>query len=122
MTQNDAASAPDSSGPRRARLRTVGVLVLLLGLAGAALVYWTGAPPPDWSADPSTARAYKTESRDIEINLGKMGLVLNDLMAALKRPGTQALLIAAASILVSSGCFYFARLPDQDGGPDDPAP
>jgi len=122
MTQHNAASTPGSSGPRRARLRRIGVLVLLLGLAGAVLVYCTGVPPPDWSADPSTARAYKTASRDLEINFGKMGLVLNDLMAALKRPGTQALLIAAASFLVSSGCFYFARLPEQDGGPDDSAP
>jgi hypothetical protein len=98
----------------------MGVLVLLLGLAGAGVVYWTGASPADLSADPSTARAYKTESRDIEINFGKTGLLLNDLMADLKRPGTQALIILAVSILVASGCFYFARWPEPGGEPDDP--
>jgi hypothetical protein len=112
---------PDSSGQRRARLRAIGVLVLLLGLGGAGAVYWTGAAPSDLSDDPSTARAYKTESRDTEINFGKMGLLLNDWMDDLKRPGTQAALIAITSILISAGCFYFARWPEQDGGPGDPA-
>jgi hypothetical protein len=99
----------------------IGVLVLLLGLGGAGVVYWTGSPPEDLSADPATARAYKTEARDIEINFGKMGLILNDWMADLERPGTQAAIIALVSILVASGCFWFARWLERGGEPDDPA-
>ncbi len=96
------------------------MVVLLLGLGGAGLVYWTGAPPEDLSANPATARVYKTERREIEINFGKMGLLANDLREDLKQPGTQAVLIAAASILVASGCFYVARWQDgleEGGGP-----
>jgi len=120
MAANNLTPRPDSSGRRRARLRTMGVLVLLLGLAGAGGVYCTGTPPPDLSADPSTARAYKTAERTLEINSGKLGVLLNDLTEDLKRPGTQALIILAVSILVASGCFYFARWPEPGAEPDDP--
>jgi len=96
----------------------IGVLVLLLGLGGAGAVYWTGSPPVDLSSDPATARDYKTETRDIEINFGKMGLLMNEWMADLERPGTQAGLIALVSILVASGCFYFAQRPEGGGEPE----
>lgn len=102
-----------------ARLRTLGILVLLLGLGGAGAVYWTGAPPEDLSADPATARAYRTGTRDIEVNFGKMGLLMNDLLDDLKYPGTQAAIIATVSLTVASGCFYFAQWLDC-GEPDDP--
>jgi len=120
MPANNLTPSPDSSGRRRARFRSTGVLVLLLGLAGAGVVYWTGTPPADLSDDPATARAYKTAERTIEINSGKLGVLLNDLTEDLKRPGTQALIILAVSILVASACFYFARWPEPGGEPDDP--
>jgi len=114
MALNNTTSDPNSSGRRRSRLRTLGVLVLLLGLGAAGAVYWTGAPPEDLSADPATARAYKTEARDIEINFGKMGLLMNDLENDLQYPGTQAAIIATVSIIVACGCFYFAQWPEDD--------
>ncbi len=121
MPVNNPISNPDSHARRLRRLRTLGVLILLLGLGGAGVVYWTGTPPEDLSADPATARSYKTESRDIEINFGKMGLLMNDWQNDLKYPGTQAVIIVAASGLLASGCFFFAHLLDRDGEPDDPA-
>jgi hypothetical protein len=118
---NNIVSDPDSSGRRRSQLRTLGVLVLLLGLGGAGAVYWTGTPPEDFSADPATARAFKTEARDIELNYGKMGLLMNDMVNDLQYPGTQAGIIAAVSIIVASGCFYFAGWPERGGEPEDAA-
>lgn len=115
---NNLTPSPDSTGQRRGRLRIVGVVVLLLGLGGAGVVYWTGTAPADLSADPATARAYKTGERNIEINFGKMGVMMNDWLEDLKDPATQAVIIAAASMLVAGGCFYFARL--QEGEADDP--
>jgi hypothetical protein len=96
----------------------IGALVLLLGLGSAGAVYWTGSPPVDLSSDPATARDYKMETRDIEINFGKMGLLMNEWMADLERPGTQAGMIALVSILVASGCFYFAHGPEGGGEPE----
>ena len=41
---------------------------------------------------------------------GKMGMMTEALVQHLKRPGTQAALIAIGGVLVAAGCFYFARL------------
>ena len=54
----------------------------------------------------------KAESRQMGMLYGKMGLLIEDWINELKRPGTQATLIASASILIAFGCFYFARLSD----------
>jgi len=35
----------------------------------------------------------------------------------LKQPGTQAIIIAAFSVIIASGCFYFARLSDGEDAP-----
>ena len=93
-----------------ARLRTLGLLVLLLGLGGAGLVYWFGAPAEDLSDDVATARTSKKVDRAIEVNVGKMGLFMSDLMEDFQDPRTQAAAIAIASALAACGCFYFARL------------
>ena len=114
---NSLTNGADATGKGRGRLRKIGVLVLLLGLGGAGAVYWMGSPPVDLSSDPATARDYKMERRDIEINFGKMGLLMNEWMADLERPGTQAAMIALVSILVASGCFYFAQGPEGGGEP-----
>ena len=120
MPANNMTCGGDSSPNAGARLRTVGVFILLLGLGAAVLVYWTGVPPEDLSENPATAGMSKKEARDIEINLGKAGLLMNDFMADLEQPGTQAILIAIASILAASGCFYFARLPTHRSKSDSP--
>jgi len=94
--------------------------VLLLGLSAAGLVYWLGTPPVDLSDDVATAQTSKTVDRDIEMNVGKMGLFMSDLSEDLKDPGTQAAIIAVVSIFVAAGCFYFARLQarlDKSEGP-----
>jgi flagellar basal body-associated protein FliL len=121
MTESNSTPGPAPSGRKPARLRTIGLLILLLGLAAAAVVYWTGAPPPSYADDPDTARAYKTESRNLEINFGKLGLLANDLLTELQHPGAQALLIATVSILAAAGCFYVARLMERDDRSNDPA-
>jgi hypothetical protein len=91
-------------------LRIIGLLVLVFGLSGAGLVYWRGAPPGNLSGDLDTARTSKRMERAIEVNVGKMGVVMDGLAEDLHDPANQALLIAAASVLVSAGCFYFASL------------
>ena len=58
----------------------------------------------------------RAESRQMGMLFGKMGLLIEDWTNDLKQPGTQATLIASASILISLGCFYFARLLENDDG------
>lgn len=98
-------NAPDSSPKAGTPLRIVGVLILLLGLGAAGLVYWMSAPPEDLSDDVLTSGNSKKVERAIEVNVGKMGVMMDGLSEDLQDPATQAIVIAVASILVASGCF-----------------
>jgi hypothetical protein len=115
MSVNDKAPGPISSSRHRARkLRIIGVIVLALGIVGAGMVYWLGTRSADLSDDPSMAGYDKPEERQMEILYGKQGELIEDWSNDLKQPGTQAIIIAAASVIIASGCFYFARLLDHD--------
>jgi hypothetical protein len=89
-------------------------MVLLFGISGAALVYWLGARSPDVADNPLMAGMAKVEARQMGNLYGKMGIVMLDLQDSLSRPGTQAIIIVATSILIAFGCFYFARSSDDD--------
>ena len=95
---------------RGARLRIISLVILVIGLSAAALVYWTGTAPEDYSDDPSTARAYKTDVRNVEINFGKLGVLTSEFMEEIKHPGVQAGIILAVASALSAGCFYFSRM------------
>jgi hypothetical protein len=89
----------------------------LLGLTTAGAVYWiqTRAGPTDDELLTANARA---QSRQMGILYGKMGVLTQQLAEDLKQPGTQACLIAAASILAALGCFHVARLSEDDDQSD----
>jgi hypothetical protein len=106
---HDNTTLSSSSLKHRAQFRAAGVIVLLLGIGSAWILYWLRTRNQDSSADPMLAGYSKPETRQMEILYGKMGLVTSDLFDALKRPGTQAILIVAISALVAMGCFFFAR-------------
>ena len=108
-------SLPNPLDRRCRRLRIIGTLVLVLGLASAGLVYWLGTRAPDVMDDPAMLRYNNAQSRQMGVLYGKMGLVIEDLIDDLKRPGTQAALITLASILIGSGFFYFAQAPENNG-------
>jgi hypothetical protein len=90
------------------------VIVLLLGIGGAGVVYWLGTRAADVSDDLSMVGYNKPEERQMGILYGKQGELIENWSNDLKQPGTQAFIIAAVSIIIASGCFYFARLSDQD--------
>jgi hypothetical protein len=50
----------------------------------------------------------------MEMLYGKSGELIEDWFNDLKQPGTQAIIIAGAAIVIAAGCFYFARLLDDD--------
>ncbi len=95
----------------------VGVIVLVLGLAGAGVVYWFGTRSSDVSDDPSMQGYNKAQTRQMGLLYGKQGLLIDEWWNDLKQPGTQAALIAVVSALIAAGCFYFSRLLDIDDEP-----
>ena len=117
MTVNDEKNSPDSSSKRAARLRMIGLIVLLLGIGSAGMVYWMGTRSPDVSDDLSMLGFNKAQTRQMGMLYGKMGPVIEEWFDNLKQPGTQAEIIVVVSILVAAGCFYFARLLGHDDEP-----
>ena len=118
MAANDKPCSPGKSSRRRAsRLRRIGFIVLVAGIAAAGLVYWKGTRSPDLSADLSMQGFNRAEQRQMARLYGKSGLLIDEWSDALARPSTQAILIVVFSALVFGGCFYFARLLDIDDEP-----
>ena len=117
MTTNDKTAKHHSSSRRVARLRLIGIIVLLLGISSAGVVYWLGTRSPDVSDDLSMVGYNKAQTRQMGMLYGKMGPVIEEWCDELKQPGTQAEIIVAVSILVAAGCFYFARLLGHDDEP-----
>jgi hypothetical protein len=115
MTVNDEKTSPASSLRRAARLRMMGVIVLVLGIAAAGLVYWQGTRSPDVMDELSMVGFNRAQRRQMGRLYGKMGLALEEFSDDLKQPGTQAKLIGVVSILIAAGCFYFAQRMS-DGG------
>jgi hypothetical protein len=112
---NNKTLVPVSSSKHRARtLRIAGVVVLVLGIAGAGIVYWIGTRSPDLSDDLSMVGYNKPAERQMAILYGKQGELIEDWSNDLKQPGTQAIIIVVAAVLIAGGCFYFASLLDHD--------
>jgi hypothetical protein len=115
MSMNDKTPAPVSSHKRRARrLRMIGIIVLALGISGAGILYWLRTRSPDLSDDPSMLGFNRAETRQMGQLYGKQGLLIEQWSEDLKQPGTQAVIIVVFSTLITTGCFYFARLLDDD--------
>ncbi len=113
---NDKTPTPVSLYKRRARrLRQIGSIVLALGIGGAGVLYWLRTRSPDVSGDLSMQGFNHAEQRQMGQLYGKQGLLIEQWSDDLKQPGTQAAIIGGLSILAFAGCFYFARLLDDDG-------
>ena len=95
---------------RGRRYRIAAGIILVLGVLSAGLVYWLGSRAPDYSDDPSMLGFNRAADRQMGYLYGKQGQLIEDLTDSLKRPGTQAILIALAAAVVAVGCFYFARM------------
>lgn len=105
---------PDSLPCEKARLRKIGLVILLLGLVSAGLLYWIRNRPED----PALAEYRLSEERNAKLQMerlyGTSGDVTHKLMDVMSRPGNQALAIIALTAIVSGACFYLGRpLPDE---------
>jgi len=88
------------------RLRVIGTLVLVLGIAGACVFYWSQARPATQTMDELLPGYSRTRAREIGILMGHTGVMMLEWQDALERPGTQAIIIAAVSGLFA---LYFFR-------------
>ena len=94
----------------------IGIVVLVLGFSAAGLVYWIGTRG-NQNDDLEMIGYNRSESRQMGMLYGKSGIIMDDLLDDLKRPGTQAAIIAGISALIALGCFHFARPLESDEEP-----
>ena len=91
----------------------IGTLVLIAGLAGAALVYWIETRSAGPTLDELMPGYSEHRARQNAIQMGELVVTLLAMADAMKEPRAQALLIAGASVLVASGCFRVASVMDR---------
>jgi len=108
---------PAFSSRRKAdRLRTVGALTLVFGIAGACLFYWyqtrTGSTEP--RLEDLLPRYEREETHDIGVQMGTLGIVLMRWQRTLQQPAAQAVLVAGGAALFAAGFFRAARIADED--------
>lgn len=102
----------------KARLKKVGGVILLLGLVSAGLLYWIRTRPEDPALAQYRQDEARVVSRQMQMLYGTSGSVMQDFLTALKRPGTQAIIIIVVTALISGACFYLARPFPKDDDPD----
>ena len=94
----------------KARLRLIGVIILILGLSIAGIVYWRGNNrTQDARMEQYEQSQARAESRQMQMLYGTSGGLTEDFLTALKRPANQALVILAITSILAGGCFYLSR-------------
>ena len=97
------------------RLRVIGTIVLVCGLAGAYLFYWRETRSSVPTIDELLPGYSEKRARQTAIVMGSLVVTLLGWADALKEPTTQAVIMAATSVLVAFGCFRVASLLDRPG-------
>ena len=98
-------------------LKSVGVIVLVLGLGIASIVLVVGAgrakttagATGEWQDNSLSIEDSKAAAHDLEMYNGKMGMLAVKLSDAFHQPESLAMIIAAGSTLIALGCFFVAR-------------
>jgi hypothetical protein len=118
---------PSTSAQSRAELlKTIGVVVLVLGIGSASVVYWSGQNSSasqshhqeplnaqgGWSDSTLALGDTKGASRTIEMNFGKVAVLIVNWLhrwEQLKPHQLLAITIATISILTALSCFLVAN-------------
>ena len=116
---NNNSPIPNLPATRRTTLYAIGVLVLVLGSAIAAIVYWTGQSRSvpqsnaagDWRDSTLSTQDSKVSSRDVELYYGKIGMLVVKFQDWFHQPASWAILIATISTLTAVACFRAAHRP-----------
>jgi len=100
------------SSPESDRLRTVGIIILVLGIIGASIFYYVEARAARPTIEELLPDYAHSQAQQIGVLMGNFGVLLLGWSQVLNRPGPEALIIAAVSALVASGFFRAAHVRD----------
>jgi hypothetical protein len=107
---NEPAELPAEVQRRVRRLRWSAAMILVLGLVGAAVVYWVGSRREALPDDPAMVGFDRATQRQMGLLYGKQGQLIEDLNNWVKQPSTQALLVAAGAAVVALVLFQASRV------------
>ena len=121
----DARKVTAKTQNRAELLKTLGVLVLVLGVVSSSIVYWSGqrrsasqlknqetSVAGGWKDSTLSSEDLKGSSRSIEMNYGKVAVLLVNWLhwwEQLKPHESLAIIIATISILTALSCFIVAK-------------
>lgn len=84
------------------------------GLCVAPVYYWHASRAAEARLGDILPGYDRAMEREMQIQMGPLGLVLMQWSNALQEPGTQALLIAAGAAIIARGCYYAAARVRED--------
>jgi hypothetical protein len=100
---------------RSDRLRAIGWVALVSGLAGAAMFYWVRSRSADVELNDMTALGYaRSMQHGIGVMMGPLGSILTDWQHDLTTPLGEALMIATGAALVAGYFFRVAWVIDAE--------
>jgi hypothetical protein len=122
---NEKLPTQSSELKRKAEIfKTIGVAVLVLGFITASILYWSGekapaadaretsAPGTSWKDDTLSPEDLKGSSRTVEMNYGKVAILLVDWLHQWEQLNPHqllAVLIAIIGTLIAASCFRVAN-------------
>ncbi len=95
---------------RRRRLRTIGTVILALGILSAGLTYWLETRNAGPSIEDLLPGYAEQNARQMAIMYGPTWATALGWMNDLGLPAGQATLIVVGSAIVAAFCFHVARL------------
>jgi hypothetical protein len=115
--QTPAGAAPESedASGRRRRLRTVGTVILAVGIVSAVITYWLETRNAGPSIEDLLPGYAEQNARQMAIMYGPTWATALGWMNDLGLPAGQAALIVVGSAIVAAFCFHVARLDPTDG-------
>jgi hypothetical protein len=98
------------------RLRRMGLIILLAGLAIGAMIYFFGPAGAPTDENTLMSQYYKKEELDAQRLWGNGGSLVLGLTRSLKRASTYSVMVIVVSLIFAVACFYFASHPHQSAG------
>jgi hypothetical protein len=105
---------------RPARLRVVGLAVLVAGVLGAGIFYLAASHAGDRSMDDLLPGYTRSQNRQIGALMGNFGVTMLDWQETLRQPGAEAILLALAAALVARLCYRAAEVQEYNAQFDVP--
>ena len=96
------------SQSQAARLRRIGLIVLLAGFVIGGVIYFIAPHEDSTDENTLTSQYYKKDELDAQRLWGRGGSLVLGLTRCLKRGSTYSVMVVVVSVIFAFVCFYWA--------------